>query len=204
MFAAPLTHSRAREIGWASSVGHLVARRMRVRSIQRVASKSSSVSILKVVSRVIATAAASWSKPQISVCVSSPVVHLHGGMRLRAGHLAPPLDSMPLLPGNPATLSYSNLSSTVHQRSPLAQPLYAEPVSQHLAALQACSPRLLGEKHIAQLGKVRLSNMYTPDRCCTAAQPVRPLLLPWHCLKGAHSHSCLHIAGGRCSRSTFH
>ena len=50
---------------------------MRVRSIQRVASKSSSVSILKVVSRVIATAAASWSKPQMSVCVSSPVVHLH-------------------------------------------------------------------------------------------------------------------------------
>jgi len=57
---------------------HLEARRMRVRSIQRVASKSSSVSILKVVSRVIATAAASWSNPQISCCESSPVVHLHG------------------------------------------------------------------------------------------------------------------------------
>lgn len=49
---------------------------MRVRSIQRVGSKSSSVSILKVVSRVMATAAASWSNPQISCCESSPVVHL--------------------------------------------------------------------------------------------------------------------------------
>ena len=52
---------------------------MRVRSIQRVASKSSSVSILKVVSRVMATAAASWSKPNTSCCVSSPLVHLQRG-----------------------------------------------------------------------------------------------------------------------------
>ncbi len=63
-------------------MSHLVARRIRVRSIQRVASKSSSVSILNVVSRVIATAAASWSKPLISVCESSPVVHLHRARRL--------------------------------------------------------------------------------------------------------------------------
>ncbi len=71
---------------------HLVARRMRVRSIQRVASKSSSVSILKVVSRVIATAAASWSKPLISVCVSSPVVHLHEARRVSPYCLAPEWD----------------------------------------------------------------------------------------------------------------
>ncbi len=50
--------------------------RMRVRSSQRVASKSSSVSILKVASRAVSTAAASWSKPAISCCRLLPSVHL--------------------------------------------------------------------------------------------------------------------------------
>lgn len=50
---------------------------MRVRSIQRVASKSSSVSILNVARRATTTAAASWSKPATSSARLAPSVHLH-------------------------------------------------------------------------------------------------------------------------------
>ena len=55
---------------------HRAARRMRVRSIQRVASKSSSVSILNVASRATTTAAASWSNPATSSPRFAPSVHL--------------------------------------------------------------------------------------------------------------------------------
>lgn len=52
---------------------------MRVLSSHRVASKSSSASILWVARRATITAAASWSKPDISDAKLPPSAHLQDG-----------------------------------------------------------------------------------------------------------------------------